>query len=171
MHLEIYTQAVANYAILVVPVTLICNDRNPISVLEIFGFSLWVLSYGYEAVADNQKLAFSLKMAKEGKKNEVCNVGLWRYCRHPNYFGEWMVWNSIGLTSLQSIANLNIGIEQKACLVVIVVTLSYLMWVCLTVWTGAKPAEFFSVQKRPDYKKYQETTNMIIPWFPKPYKF
>ena len=42
------------------------------------------------------------------------------------------------------------------------------MYICLTVWTGAVPAEYFSVKKRPAYKEYQATTNMFFPWFPKP---
>lgn len=42
-------------------------------------------------------------MAKEKKVNHVCNVGLWSYCRHPNYFFEWMVWNGLILATIPSL--------------------------------------------------------------------
>lgn len=43
-----------------------------------------------------------------------------------------------------------------------------LMYNCLVVYTGAEPAEFYSVQKRPAYKAYQDTTSMFFPWLPRP---
>ena len=42
--------------------------------------------------------------AAAGRKGGTCEVGLWRYCRHPNYFGEWCVWNSLVITTLPSAA-------------------------------------------------------------------
>ena len=48
----------------------------------------------------------------------------------------------------------------------VLVNLSLLMFYCLVIWTGTKPAEAGSVLKRPGYKKYQETTSMFFPWFP-----
>jgi steroid 5-alpha reductase family enzyme len=42
-----------------------------------------------------------------------------------------------------------------------------MMYVTLVYLTGAIPAEYYSVRKRADYKRYQETTNMFFPWFPK----
>ena len=168
IHREIYFQAMANYGSLVIPILLVCNDRSTdFDLLEIFGFMLWGVSYIWETVADSQKLNFVVKMAKQKLRKQVCNVGLWRYCRHPNYFGEWMVWNSIILIALPSIFRLNLDIASTLCLLIITSSISGAMWFCLTIWTGAKPAEYFSVQHRPDYKLYQETTNMMIPWFPK----
>jgi len=45
-------------------------------------------------------------MKKEDKINQVCNVGLWSCCRHPNYFFEWMVWNSLIVASIPSLVPL-----------------------------------------------------------------
>ena len=42
--------------------------------------------------------------AKAGRKGGTCEVGLWRYCRHPNYFGEWCVWTSLVIATLPSAA-------------------------------------------------------------------
>jgi steroid 5-alpha reductase family enzyme len=43
---------------------------------------------------------------KLGKKNSVCNVGLWRYSRHPNYFAEWMAWNGLIIAAVPSLITL-----------------------------------------------------------------
>ena len=42
-----------------------------------------------------------------------------------------------------------------------------MLYIRLVYLTGAIPAEYYSVRKRPEYKRYQETTNMFFPWFPK----
>merc|ERR1711939_880023 len=74
------------------------------TLLEKLGFVMWVCSYLFESIADHQKLQFIIeKVKKEGDRTAVCNVGLWQYSRHPNYFGEWMVWVSLSLASLPSL--------------------------------------------------------------------
>lgn len=110
MQFDIVGQCFANFGLLIIPGVLICNDRNPLTALEMTGFALWVISFVIESVADTQKAAF-IKAKTEAKvKGAVCNVGLWRYSRHPNYFGEWMVWNSLCLMSVQSVLNLGVPI-------------------------------------------------------------
>ena len=104
-------------------------------------------------------------MIKKGDRTAVCDNGLWYYSRHPNYFGEWMVWNSLIVFSVPSALNLGLGMVELSILLYTLLCISASLWVCLTVWTGALPAEYFSQDKRPGYKKYQETTSMIIPWF------
>jgi steroid 5-alpha reductase family enzyme len=105
-------QAYANYGILILPGALVCNNRDPISQFEMFGFGLWVASYLFESVSDSQKRHFCVAKAKAGDKKAVCNVGLWRYSRHPNYFGEWMVWNSLILICLPSLFSLKIPLVE-----------------------------------------------------------
>lgn len=152
---EIFLQAIANFVFLILPVTLVCNDSEAsMSSLEMFGFVIWLCSYALEAIADQQKMNFIAKSAKEGKRGQVCNRGLWYYSRHPNYFGEWMVWNSLIIVSLTSVYNLNLDLVSKSFITMNLLALSYTMWICLTVWTGAKPAEYFSVLKRESYKEY-----------------
>ena len=71
--------------------------------LEICGWVLWLTSFAFEHTADRQKKQFIKDCIKNNIKNAVCDVGLWRYSRHPNYFGEWMVWNSLIITSIPSL--------------------------------------------------------------------
>merc|ERR1719422_278559 len=142
---------------------------SPLTILEIFGWFLWCSSLIWEHQADMQKLEFARNSKKTGIRSSVCNVGLWKYCRHPNYFGEWMVWNSLILTSIPSSLQL---LNQDPLLVNILLILglfsiSYIMYLCLVHYTGAVPSEYYSLKSRPGYVKYQKSVNMFIPGFRK----
>ena len=102
MHKEIFVQAVANMGPLSLPlmVQVYSGYSEPLSGLEIAGWLLWLSSLVFEHSADKQKKNFIKKCAEKKLSGEVCDVGLWSYCRHPNYFGEWMVWNSLIITSI-----------------------------------------------------------------------
>jgi len=94
---------------------------------------------------------------------------LWRYSRHPNYFSEWLVWTGIVIAAVPSLMSLY-GTEPtyvSAALGIGGAGASLMMYITLVYLTGAIPAEYYSVRKRADYKRYQETTNMFFPWFPK----
>jgi steroid 5-alpha reductase family enzyme len=56
--------------------------------LEIAGMILWCVALGGEALADRQLARFK----RHAPRGAVCDAGLWRYSRHPNYFFEWLVW-------------------------------------------------------------------------------
>merc|ERR1711939_861684 len=102
------------------------------TLLEKLGFVMWVCSYLFESIADHQKLQFIIeKVKKEGDRTAVCNVGLWKYSRHPNYFGEWMVWNSLIVMSLSSVHNLGLTMIQNLQIYYILANLSILMFYCL----------------------------------------
>ena len=141
------------------------NPSESISVWEAAGLAISLAALGFESVADWQKNAFLVAMKRKGLKNKVCNVGLWRYSRHPNYFGEWMVWNGLIVASIPSWINL-LTSEPLVIWLLLGASLIYLsrgMYVFLVYQTGAVPAEFFSVQKRPDYPAYQASTNRFFP--------
>lgn len=82
-----------------------------------------------------------------------------------------MQWNSIAfLTFACIIYQIQAGIETKPSVTIFLalfnlITLSYSFHFCLTTWTGAKPAEHFSVLKRPGYKDYQKRVPMFWPNF------
>src|SRR5438045_1269829 len=56
-------------------------------------------SYAFEALADAQLAAFKRSAANKGR---VCDTGLWRYSRHPNYFFEWLIWVAYFVFALAS---------------------------------------------------------------------
>ena len=166
MQIEAIVQGVANAAFLAFPAFIIAsNPSEEISIFEIIGIVIWLASFIMESVADAQKFKFLRAMKKSGARNTVCNIGLWQYSRHPNYFAEWMVWNALVIASIPSWLQLypNISVIIFVLLGVGLLMTSRIMYVTLVTYTGAVPAEYYSVQKRPAYKDYQQTTNMFFP--------
>ena len=162
---EVVAQGFANMSVLALPgFMLAINSSGVFSGWEIAGVCIWVTAYILESTADLQKLKF---MAKN--KGGVCNIGLWRYSRHPNYFAEWLVWSGLVVATVPSWLALRatetpfvwaiLGIGALGASAMLYTTLVYL--------TGAIPAEYYSAIKRPEYKEYQRTTNRFFPWFPK----
>lgn len=163
---EVLIQGLANASFLALPAFLIAHNQNPtISPIEIVALILWVGAFVLETVADWQKRRFLLDMKAKGLRRQVCNIGLWRYSRHPNYFAEWLIWTALVIGAPPSW----FGLYQQTHIVIwglLGLTLLYvtrLFYITLVYHTGAVPAEFYSVQKRPDYKAYQEKTNRFFP--------
>jgi steroid 5-alpha reductase family enzyme len=159
-------QGLANASFLAVPAFIISANPSPTySVFEILGLLLWVAAFVMESVADKQKHQFIREMKQRGEKNKVCNVGLWRYSRHPNYFAEWMVWNALVIAAIPSLLALfsSRPMISWALLGAALMYASYIMYNTLVLFTGAIPSEYYSVQKRPEYKVYQQETNMFFP--------
>jgi steroid 5-alpha reductase family enzyme len=166
MQLDAIWQGLANASFLAIPAFIIAaNPSDSISLFEIIGILIWAGSFAMESVADLQKLAFLKAMKKAGKKNRVCNVGLWKYSRHPNYFAEWMVWNGLIIATIPSwLALYNVeSVIVWGLLGAGLLMASKMMYSTLVYITGAVPSEYYSVQKRPEYKAYQETTNIFFP--------
>jgi len=166
MQIEAIVQGVANASFLAFPAFIIVsNPSEEISIFEIIGIVIWLASFIMESVADAQKLKFLRAMKKSGARNTVCNIGLWQYSRHPNYFAEWMVWNALVIASIPSWLQLypNMSVIIFVLLGVGLLMISRIMYVTLVTYTGAVPSEYYSVQKRPAYKDYQQTTNMFFP--------
>ena len=166
MQVEALSQGLANASFLAIPIFLISvSPSTQISTLEIIGFIIFVLSIVFETVADYQKLKFLKEMKRQNKQNMVCDVGLWKYTRHPNYFAEWMVWNGLIIASIPSFILL-FDSEALWLWIMIGVALLYtsrIMYITLVYLTGAVPSEYYSAQKRPNYKKYQQSTNIFFP--------
>ena len=170
MQVDALAQGLANASFLAFPAFIIgSNSSSSFSAFEIIGLVIWILAFLMETVADAQKLTFLRKMSKLGKKNQVCNVGLWKYSRHPNYFAEWMVWNALVIATIPSWLELQ-SIELSLIWILLGVGLlfvSRVMYLSLVYLTGAVPSEYYSLQKRPDYKEYKEQVNMFFPGVPK----
>ncbi|MDB4497273.1 DUF1295 domain-containing protein [Flavobacteriaceae bacterium] len=163
---EIMIQCFANITFLAIPAILMANNStNSIAISELIGVGLWATWFVLEHISDLQKQQFLKKAFLEKKKKQVCNVGFWKYTRHPNYFSEWMVWNAMIIASLSSLI-IAFSTDQQVVWIIIVVGLfyiSYIMYTTLVYYTGAVPSEFYTLQKRPNYKAYQEQTNMFFP--------
>lgn len=129
------------------------NRDAGLSVIEIAGLAIAGLSLLGEAFADYQVSQFKRDPANEGK---VCQTGLWRYSRHPNYFFESMVWWGFFIFALGS----PWGWTTIVC--------PLLMLYFLLVVTGIPLTELHSIEsKGKAYREYQRTTSAFIPWFRK----
>ena len=130
--------------------------RNPtpeFSIFEIVGFAVSLLSLIGESVADNQANQFKSDPAN---RLRVCDVGLWKYSRHPNYFFESMIWWGFYIIALGTVGTVY---TIYAPLIILLVLLKV---------TGVPPSEAQALKKRGEaYRRYQERTSMFVPWFPK----
>lgn len=73
------------------------SQRLPIDGWAIAGFAIWAIGFAIEVTADNQKSAFKKDPANQGK---FIQQGIWAWSRHPNYFGEIMLWSGITIASV-----------------------------------------------------------------------
>lgn len=166
MQIEGILQGLANASFLAMPAFIIAtNSNSTIAILEIIGVVVWFGAFVMESIADMQKISFLKKMKALGEKNKVCNVGLWKYTRHPNYFAEWMVWNGLIIASIPSWILLY-DTESMTIWILLGLGLlftSRMMYTTLVYHTGAIPSEYYSAQKRPAYKAYQQSTNIFFP--------
>lgn len=93
---------------------------------------------------------------KDRQQGEILKTGLWRYTRHPNYFGDALLWWGIWLVSVST--------ETTMSLVSVVSPI--VMTLLLVKVSGVAMLDKIMKRKRPDYAHYIETTSSFIPWFP-----
>jgi steroid 5-alpha reductase family enzyme len=131
------------------------NTRDSLSVWCATGVAIWIVSIAGESIADAQLTAFRKDPRNRGK---TCDVGLWRYSRHPNYFFEWLLWFTYVF--------LSVGTPWNVWLlswIGPVLMFASLMWV-----SGVPFAEAQALRSRgDDYRAYQRRTSVFFPWFPK----
>lgn len=128
------------------------SDSVLMVVLTVLGVLSWGTGFFFETVGDAQLAAFKADPASKG---QVMDKGLWRYTRHPNYFGDAAVWWGLGLLALHHWAGL-IGLAGVA-----------LMTWLLAKGTGAKLLESSIGKRRPGYVEYVKRTSGFIPLPPK----
>ena len=106
-----------------------------------------------EALADAQLKAFRTDPANKGR---VCDVGLWRWSRHPNYFFEWLHWWAYVI----------MGVNAPGWILTWIGPMG-MGWALLKV-TGIPWTERQALASRgEDYRAYQRRTNVFLPWFPR----
>ena len=131
------------------------GGSEPISGLALVGFAIYAIGIFFEWVGDWQLSRFKADPANEGK---VLDTGLWRYTRHPNYFGDACAWWGIWLVTASA------GWEWALYTVAGPIFLTF----TLTKWSGAALLESGMKKKRGDkYADYIARTSAFIPMPPK----
>jgi steroid 5-alpha reductase family enzyme len=115
------------------------------------GALIWIIGFYFEAVGDWQLEVFKENPNNKGK---IMTEGLWKYTRHPNYFGEAVMWWGIYILSRASGAPFWVIISPAV--------ITYLL-----VFVSGVPMLERAMIKRPGFKEYAEKTSVFIPWFPK----
>jgi steroid 5-alpha reductase family enzyme len=122
------------------------------TLLDVMGVAAWTAGFLFESIGDIQLARFKAHPANAGR---VMDRGLWRYTRHPNYFGDTLVWWGMFLVA----ANATGGIYTVLSPVV--------MQYFLMRVSGVALLERKLVKTRPGYTDYVARTNAFFPWRPK----
>jgi steroid 5-alpha reductase family enzyme len=124
----------------------------PASAVTVIGAVVWLTGFLFETIGDHQLARFKADPANKGT---IMNRGLWRYTRHPNYFGDACMWWGLFL----------IAFDGWISLATVVAPL--LMTWLLVRGTGGRLTEQRMAQ-RPGYAEYMATTSSFIPLPPRP---
>ena len=120
--------------------------------LDGIGLLAWIIGFLFESIGDWQLARFKLRPENNGK---VMDRGLWAYTRHPNYFGEALIWWGISLIVLSTPGSLWTLISP------------ILITVVLLKMTGVALTERTILETRPAYRDYIKRTSTFFPWPPK----
>jgi steroid 5-alpha reductase family enzyme len=134
------------------PVQVAMAERSSMNVVGWVGAAVWLLGATFETVGDAQLAAFKRDPANKGK---VLDRGLWRYTRHPNYFGDACVWLGLWLIAAQQWQGL-----------VTVLSPAAMTWF-LIAKTGKPMLERQLMQSKPGYADYVARTSGFVPLPPR----
>jgi steroid 5-alpha reductase family enzyme len=123
-----------------------------LTLLDVLGFLIWTIGIVIESFADLQLKQF---LSDPANKGNIMNQKLWKYSRHPNYFGETLIWWGIFVIVLST----PWGFWTIVSPLLITYTLLKL--------TGVTLMEETQFGDNPEYQQYIRQTSAFIPWFPK----
>ena len=127
------------------------TNSDALNLFDYLGLLIWSLGFIFETVGDYQLTAFKKHPENKGK---LLTTGLWRYTRHPNYFGDAAVWWGFGCLAIASGAYwYSLG--------------SLLMTYLIIKISGVAMLERSLTKIKPGYEEYVKRTSAFLPWFPK----
>ncbi len=133
------------------------RDRQALGVVGVVGFAVWVIGFAIEVIADRQKSAFRADQANAGR---FITTGLWSWSRHPNYFGEIVLWAGLALVAVPVLDGWRW-----------VVLISPLFVFFLLTRVSGVPLLERSADKRwggePEYEAYKAATSVLVPLPPR----
>lgn len=150
--LHVYLLQLIILYLVALPVIIINTySETSFKLLDYIGITVWIVGYLFEVIGDYQLKDFK---SNDNNKGKIIKIGLWRYTRHPNYFGESVMWIGIYILSL----SVKFGIYTIISPVLITYLLIYVSGVAM-------------LEKKYDnnkeYKQYKNETNAFFPWFVK----
>lgn len=155
------------------PVIFVTGDlaNPPIGTFDVVGWVLFAVGFLSQVVSDLQKMAFRKNPAN--KKTDICRVGLWRFSRHPNYFGEICIW--LGLF-MASTAVFDASTSSPGWGWATVVSPVFTIWLLL-FFSGIPTAEgknlkrfYVAEDQGAAWEQYARVTSPLIPFPPSLYE-
>jgi steroid 5-alpha reductase family enzyme len=144
-------QGVFMYIIALPLMMAMANPSAAINWVSYIGIALWLIGFLFEAVGDWQKSKFKADPANQGK---IMQSGLWRYTRHPNYFGEALLWWGLFVFVIPA------GYWYVSIISPIILTF------LLTKVSGVAMLEK-KYEGNKEFEDYARRTSAFIPWWPK----
>ncbi|XP_063698224.1 uncharacterized protein LOC134829158 [Culicoides brevitarsis] len=134
-------------------------DAKPLKIVNYVGMGTWIFGFLMEVTADIQKLRFKQNPANEGK---WIDSGLWSISRHPNYFGEIVLWIGMTLTCFDDFNN----VRRVICFCISPVFVTFLlMFVSGVPLLEQKADEKWGESEF--YQKYKKSTPVLVPFLKK----
>jgi steroid 5-alpha reductase family enzyme len=146
-------------AVVMLPVSYLLGRDHPpgLGLWSIAGAALWLAGLLVETVADAQKAAFK---AKEENRGRFVATGLWRYSRHPNYFGEMLVWWGLFVSTVPALHGAAFAVVVGPVFITLL----------LLFVSGIPPVERSADEKYgsdPAYRDYKRRTSILVPLPPR----
>ncbi len=138
--------------VIAMPVFVINYSSGPaLGWLDLIGLTIWLVGFWFESVSDAQLAGFIKNPANKG---QLMRTGLWRYSRHPNYFGEVTQWWGIWLLALTMPFGL-LAIVGPITITILILKISGI------------PMLEKKLAQHPDFRSYRQQTSVFLPWPPR----
>lgn len=151
-YIQIFLLQGALLLIIISPVSIMFSQtQGYINTLDVLGLLVWLAGFLFETVGDQQLIEFKKKPENKGK---IITTGLWSYTRHPNYFGEVLLWWGIFIITLSS-PYWYLGFLGPVTITVLILFVSGI------------PMLEEKYDNNPEYQEYKKRTSMFIPLPPR----
>lgn len=127
------------------------SPGDPLGILDFLGALIWLIGFAFETAGDWQLMQFTKNPANKGR---IIQSGLWRYTRHPNYFGEATLWWGMFLIAL--------GIPYGWVAIVSPLLIDFLL-----LKVSGIPMLEAKYEGHAEFDLYRQRTNAFFPWIPK----
>ncbi len=138
--------------IISLPIILVSMAKNqPISPFILVGSIVWLIGFVFESIGDYQLMLF---IKQRQNKSDIMQTGLWKYTRHPNYFGEVLVWWGIFIMVLP--------LEYGLWAIISPITISFLL-----LYVSGIPMLEAKYNHNQAFQEYKKRTSAFFPMLPK----
>ncbi len=122
-----------------------------LTIYDFIGLILWIIGFLFESIGDLQLYYF---LSNPSNKGKILNTGLWKYTRHPNYFGESLMWWGIFCIAL--------SLPSSFFTIISPILITYLL-----VFVSGIPLAEKQMENNPQFLEYKKQTSAFFPWFTK----